>query len=331
MRKTLKSTLSKLKVDLKRTKNCVKKMIEYHDKNIAVLIPCRNEETTIANVVAGFKAAVPEARIYVYDNASTDQTSQKASEAGAEVVYEATPGKGHVLRRMFADIEADVYLLSDGDGTYDPSDAPLLLKTLLEGGYDMVTGARDGVTKDAGRKGHAFGNRIFNRLYKILFGSEFSDIFTGYRAFSKRLVKSFPAVSSGFEIEVEVSVHASQLRLPVTEIPVSYMQRPEGSHSKLRTIPDGLNILKSMFVLLKENRPLAMFGSLALVSFFTSVFLSIPLIMTYADTGLVPRLPTAILSATLILLSLLLIVSGLLLDSLAKARIETKRLTYLNC
>ncbi len=306
-------------------------MIEYSEKDIAVLIPCRNEETTIANVVAGFKAAMPEARIYVYDNASTDQTSQKASEAGAQVVYEATPGKGHAVRRMFADIDADVYLLSDGDATYNPSDAPLLLKTLSEGGYDMVAGVRDGITKDAGRKGHAFGNRIFNRLFKVLFGSGFSDIFTGHRALSRKLVKSFPAVSSGFEIEVEISVHASQLRLPVTEIPVSYTQRPEGSHSKLRTIPDGFNILKSMLILLKENRPLAMFGSLALVSFSTSVGLSIPLIMTYADTGLVPRLPTAVLSATLILLSLLLVVSGLVLDSLAKARIEVKRLTYLNC
>ena len=306
-------------------------MIEHSEKKIAVLIPCRNEERTISTVVTGFKTAIPEARIYVYDNASTDKTSQKASEAGARVVYEATPGKGHALRRMFADIDADIYLLSDGDATYDPADASLLLKTISEGGYDMVAGVREGITKDAGRKGHAFGNRIFNRLYKVLFGSGFSDIFTGYRVLSKKLVKSFPAVSSGFEIEVEISVHASQLRLPVTEIPVSYTQRPEGSHSKLRTIPDGFNILKSMLILLKENRPLAMFGSLALVSFFTSVALSVPLLITYADTGLVPRLPTAILAATFILLSLLLTVSGLILDSLAKARIEAKRLTYLNC
>jgi len=306
-------------------------MIEYSEKDIAILIPCRNEETTIEKVVNGFKTAVPEARIYVYDNASTDQTSQKASKAGAQVVYEAAPGKGHALRRMFADIDADIYLLSDGDATYNPSEAPLLLKTISEGGYDMVAGVRDGITKDAGRRGHAFGNRIFNRLYKVLFGSGFSDIFTGYRVLSKKLVKSFPAVSSGFEIEVEISVHTSQLRLPVTEIPVSYTERPAGSHSKLRTIPDGLNILKSMVILLKENRPLVMFGSLAFTSFATSVALSVPLLITYADTGLVPRLPTAILSATLILLSLLLIVSGLVLDSIAKARIEAKRLTYLNC
>ncbi len=305
-------------------------MIKNSEKKIAVIIPCRNEEATISSVVSGFQTVIPEAEIYVYDNASTDQTAVKASEAGAQVVYEATPGKGHVVRRMFADIDADVYLLSDGDGTYQPSDAPLILKTLLQENLDMVAGAREGVSKDAGRRGHAFGNRIFNRLYKILFGSEFSDIFTGYRALSKRLVKSFPAVSSGFEIEVELSVHASQLRLPSKEVPVSYVERPEGSQSKLRTIPDGLNILKSMVTLLKENRPLAMFGSLALISLAASIVLSVPLFVTYADTGLVPRLPTAIISTSLIVLSLLLIASGLILDSIAKSRVETKRLAYLN-
>ena len=306
-------------------------MINNSEKKIAVLLPCKNEEGTIGSVVAGFRAALPSAEIYVYDNASTDQTSQIAAEAGARVVYEPTPGKGRVLRRMFADIEADVYLISDGDATYDPSDAPLLLKTLIEEKYDMVAGAREGIRQDAGRKGHALGNILFNRLYKVLFGSGFSDIFTGYRALSKKLVKSFPAVSSGFEIEVELAVHTSQLRIPVTEIPVVYSERPKGSQSKLRTIPDGLKILKSMLVLLKENRPLALFGSLSLASFSASLALSIPLLVTYADTGLVPRLPTALLSAILILFSLLLIVSGLILDSLAKARIETKRLTYLNC
>ena len=306
-------------------------MINNSEKKIAVLLPCKNEERTIGIVVTGFRTALPSAEIYVYDNASTDQTSQIAAEAGAHVVYEPTPGKGRVLRRMFADIEADVYLISDGDATYDPSDAPLLLKTLIEEKYDMVAGAREGIRQDAGRKGHALGNILFNRLYKVLFGSGFSDIFTGYRALSKKLVKSFPAVSSGFEIEVELAVHTSQLRIPVTEIPVVYSERPKGSKSKLRTIPDGLKILKSMLVLLKENRPLALFGSLSLASFSASFALSIPLLVTYADTGLVPRLPTALLSAILILFSLLLIVSGLILDSLAKARIETKRLTYLNC
>ena len=269
-------------------------MSEQYEEKIAVLIPCRNEEMTISEVVEGFSSVLPMADIYVYDNASTDLTAQRATEAGAHVEYETIPGKGHVLRRMFADIEADVYLVSDGDATYSPSDASLLVKTLTEGGYDMVAGAREGVTQYAGRKGHALGNRIFNRIYRVLFGSEFSDIFTGYRALSKRLVKSFPAVSTGFEVEVELAVHTSQLRLPVIEIPVTYDQRPEGSQSKLRTIPDGLNILRSMLVLLKDNKPFAMFGTLAAACFLTSVGLSIPLLVTFADTGLVPRLPTTI-------------------------------------
>ncbi len=295
---------------------------------IAVLIPCRNEESTIKKVVEGFKQNLPEATVYVYDNASTDSTFKKAQEAEAEVVTESIPGKGQVVRRMFADTEADIYLLVDGDATYDPADAPLLVKTLFEGRYDMVTGSRTGL-KENSRKGHLFGNKIFNRLYRTLFGSSFTDIFTGYRVLTRRFVKSFPAVSSGFEIEAELSVHASQLRLPVLEVPVSYGNRPEGSKSKLRTFSDGFEILKSMMILLKENRPLSLFGSIALLSFLTAVGISIPLIDTYAETGLVPRLPTAVLSTGLVLLSLLSLISGLILDSIAKARVEIKRLRYL--
>ncbi len=295
---------------------------------IAVLIPCRNEESTIKKVVEGFKQNLPEATVYVYDNASTDSTFKKAQEAEAEVVSESIPGKGQVVRRMFADTEADIYLLVDGDATYDPADAPLLVKTLFEGSYDMVTGSRTGL-KENSRKGHLFGNKIFNRLYRTLFGSSFTDIFTGYRVLTRRFVKSFPAVSSGFEIEAELSVHASQLRLPVLEVPVSYGNRPEGSKSKLRTFSDGFEILKSMLVLLKENRPLSLFGSIALLSFLAAVGISIPLIDTYAETGLVPRLPTAVLSTGLVLLSLLSLISGLILDSIAKARVEIKRLRYL--
>ena len=295
---------------------------------IAVLIPCRNEESTIKKVVEGFKQNLPEATVYVYDNASTDSTFKKAQEAEAEVVSESIPGKGQVVRRMFADTEADIYLLVDGDATYDPADAPLLVKTLFEGRYDMVTGSRTGL-KENSRKGHLFGNKIFNRLYRTLFGSSFTDIFTGYRVLTRRFVKSFPAVSSGFEIEAELSVHASQLRLPVLEVPVSYGNRPEGSKSKLRTFSDGFEILKSMLVLLKENRPLSLFGSIALLSFLAAVGISIPLIDTYAETGLVPRLPTAVLSTGLVLLSLLSLISGLILDSIAKARVEIKRLRYL--
>ncbi len=295
---------------------------------IAVLIPCRNEESTIKKVIEGFKQNLPEATVYVYDNASTDSTFKKAQEAEAEVVTESIRGKGQVVRRMFADTEADIYLLVDGDATYDPADAPLLVKTLFEGSYDMVTGSRTGL-KENSRKGHLFGNKIFNRLYRTLFGSSFTDIFTGYRVLTRRFVKSFPAVSSGFEIEAELSVHASQLRLPVLEVPVSYGNRPEGSKSKLRTFSDGFEILKSMMILLKENRPLSLFGSIALLSFLTAVGISIPLIDTYAQTGLVPRLPTAVLSTGLVLLSLLSLISGLILDSIAKARVEIKRLRYL--
>jgi glycosyltransferase involved in cell wall biosynthesis len=293
------------------------------------LLPCRNEEPTIEEVVDGFRKALPDATIYVYDNASTDKTALKACEAGAQVIFEAIPGKGQVIRRMFADIDADFYVIADGDATYDPSEAPLMLKTLLEGGYDMVSGSRMGIAENRVRKGHALGNKIFNFLYKTLFGSGFTDIFTGYRVCTRRFVKSFPAVSSGFEVETELSVHASQLRLPVAEIPVTYGARPEGSTSKLRTFSDGLKIFKSMLVLLKENRPFFLFGSLATVFFLTAVGISIPIFVTYAETGLVPRLPTAILAMGLILLCLLSVLSGLILDAIAKARVEAKRLIYL--
>jgi len=294
-----------------------------------VLLPCRNEEPTVGEVIDGFREFLPDATIYVYDNASTDRTALKAGEAGAQVIFEPIPGKGRVIRRMFADIDADFYVIADGDATYDPSEAPLMLKTLREGGYDMVSGSRMGIAENRVRKGHALGNKIFNFLYKTLFGSGFTDIFTGYRVCTRRFVKSFPAVSSGFEVETELSVHASQLRLPVAEIPVTYGARPEGSTSKLRTFSDGLKIFKSMLVLLKENRPFFLFGSLATVFFLTAVGISIPILVTYAETGLVPRLPTAILAMGLILLCLLSVLSGLILDAIAKARVEAKRLIYL--
>ena len=303
--------------------------MESTEKSIVVLLPCRNEETTITKVVEGFKEALPDAVVYVYDNASTDKTALKASEAGAKVLFESKLGKGHVVRRMFADVEADIYLIADGDATYDPTEAPLLLKTLSEGGYDMVSGSRTGVKGQADRKGHVLGNRMFNRLYKALFGSGFTDIFTGYRAFTRRFVKSFPMVSSGFEVEVELSVHASQLRLPVAEIPINYGARPIGSKSKLRTFTDGFKILKSMLTLLKDNRPLFLFASVSAILFTTAVGITVPLINTYAQTGLVPRLPTAIVSMGLVLLSLLSAISGLILDAISKSRVEAKHLTYL--
>ncbi len=295
---------------------------------IAVLLPCMNEELTVGEVVKSFLHELPDATVYVCDNASSDQTAKKALEAGAQVTFEQTPGKGRVLRRMFADIDADIYVIADGDGTYDPREAPQMIKELIEGGFDMVTGARESLNQLT-RRGHSFGNRIFNRLYRFLFTSNFSDIFTGYRVLSRRLVKSFPAVSSGFEIETELAVHSSQLGLPTLEIPVTYGERPSGSQSKLRTFSDGFKILYSMLTLLKENRPLFLFGSLSTTSLLVSVILGIPVLATYMDTGLVPRVPTVIISTGLLLLSLLFFIAGLILDSLAKARVESKRLAYL--
>ena len=283
----------------------------------------------MAGVVAGFSSSLPGCEVYVYDNGSGDGTVAFATEAGAMVRSEASPGKGGVVRRMFAEIDADVYVIADGDATYDPSDASVLVKRLVSDGLDMVVGTRAGIRTDAGRTGHALGNRMFNRLYRTMFGSGFTDILSGYRAFSRRFVKSFPAVSSGFEIETEMSVHASQLRLPVAEVEVSYGNRTDGSNSKLRTVADGTNILRVMFVLLKENRPMAFFGWIAVVFFAMALALGVPLGITFAHTGLVPRLPTAVLATGLVLMGLLSFVTGLILDSLAKGRLEAKRLAYL--
>ena len=238
--------------------------------DIAVLLPCYNEAGTIAAVVRGFREALPEARIYVYDNNSVDGTALQAMLAGATVVRERRQGKGNVVRRMFADIEADVYLMADGDGTYSPDDAEDLIRTLLTERADMVVGTRRGVHADAGRQGHAIGNRLFNRLYRMIFGSDFTDIFSGYRAFSRRFVKSFPAVSAGFEIETEMSVHASRLKLPVSELELDYGRRPEGSHSKLSTFRDGAKILWMFAMLMKETRPFAFFGAFSIAFMATS-------------------------------------------------------------
>jgi len=296
---------------------------------IAVLVPCLDEAATIGEVVAGFQASLPGCVVHVYDNGSTDGTARLAAEAGAVVRTEPIPGKGRVVRRMFAEVDADVYVMADGDGTYDSARAEILVKRLVGEGLDMVVAARSGITTDAGRAGHAFGNRLFNRLYRALFGSGFTDILSGYRAFSRRFVKSFPAVSSGFEIETEMSVHASQLRLPVAEVEVDYGTRPDGSVSKLRTVADGTNILRAMLVLLKEHRPLAFFGWIASTCWAVAIVLAVPLAVTYADTGLVPRLPTAILATGLVVVGLLMTTAGFVLDSIAKGRLEAKRLAYL--
>ena len=304
--------------------------IDISDKyDVAVLVPCYNEEQTIGDVVKRFRETLPHALIYVFDNNSSDMTALRARSAGAIVIREPRQGKGNVIRRMFADIDADIYLMADGDGTYAPEDAPQLINTLITERCDMVVGTRRNVTEDAGRTGHAFGNRIFNGLYQRLFGRDFTDIFSGYRAFTQRFVKSFPAVSVGFEIETEMSVHASQLKLPVAEITLDYGRRPEGSSSKLSTYRDGAKILWMFAMLMKETQPLRFFGAFAALFAAAGAILMTPVLIEYMATGLVPRMPTWMLSLALMLLSMLMGVAGLILDSVARGRAETKRILYL--
>lgn len=303
-------------------------MLMVRDKTVAVLVPCKNEALTIRNVVEGFRRSLPGCTVYVYDNNSTDDTAKLAREAGAVVGRETRPGKGNVVRRMFSEIDADIYIMVDGDDTYDASQAPVLVDRLLTEEADMVVGARIGATEKHQRAGHAFGNRMFNVLYSKLFGREFSDIFSGYRAFSRRFVKSFPAVSAGFEIETELSVHASQLRLPVAEVPLPYKDRPEGSHSKLSTFRDGARILKTIIVLLKEYRPLSFFGGIGAAGIALAFLIMIPVFVEYAQTGLVERFPTAILATGVVIVSMLSITAGVVLDSIRRMRAEIKRMFY---
>lgn len=299
------------------------------DMRIAVLIPCYNEEISIEKVIIDFRNALPGAVIYVYDNRSTDNTASIAREAGAIVRSEPWPGKGNVVRRMFADIEADVYVMADGDATYDAAIAPEMVSRLLDDNLDMVVGIRKNVYSNAHRTGHGFGNKLFNEVYRRLFGPMFSDIFSGYRVFSRRFVKSFPSISSGFEIETEMSVHASQVRMPVAEIETDYGAREEGSVSKLRTFHDAFRILRTLFMLFKEIKPAKFFGVIAGSLAIISLLLGYPLLQTYMQTGLVPRFPTAILITGLMLLSAISLVAGLILDSVARGRLENKRMIYL--
>jgi glycosyltransferase involved in cell wall biosynthesis len=298
--------------------------------DVAILLPCYNEAATISDVVRGFREALPTARIFVYDNNSTDGTALKAMLAGAHVVRERRQGKGHVVRRMFADIDADIYVMADGDGTYSPADAEELVRTLLTERADMVVGTRRGVLADAGRQGHAAGNRLFNLLYRAIFGRGFTDIFSGYRAFSRRFVKSFPAVSAGFEIETEMSVHASRLKLPVSEIELHYGRRPEGSQSKLSTFRDGARILWMFAMLMKETRPFAFFGLISGAVMAASILFMLPVLAEYFQTGYVSRVPTWILSMALMMVSLLVFTSGLILDSVSRGRNEQLRLYYMS-
>lgn len=296
---------------------------------IAVLLPCYNEGPVIAEVVAAFRAALPDAVVYVYDNNSEDDTAAKAAAAGAVVRSESKQGKGNVMRRMFSDIEADYYVLADGDGTYAAGDVDLLLDPALEQGLDMVVGRRRDVTVDAGRSGHALGNRLFNLIFRRMFKNGFEDIFSGYRVFSRRFVKSFPALSTGFEIETELSVHALMLQQPIAEVEVSYGRRVEGSESKLSTFGDGWKILKTFVLLMKEVRPFAFFNVLAVVALIASAIFGFPVLVEYFQTGLVTLMPRWILSVGLLSVALMMVVCGLILDSVARGRAEQKRMAYL--
>jgi glycosyltransferase involved in cell wall biosynthesis len=296
---------------------------------IAVLLPCYNEEAAIAQTVASFRAALPDATIYVYDNNSRDRTVAVARAAGAVVRSERIQGKGAVVRRMFADIEADVYVMADGDATYDASVAPAMVTQLVGEQLDMIVGSRVEQHQAAYRRGHRFGNRAMTGILARLFGRSFTDIFSGYRVFSRRFVKSFPALSAGFEIETEISVHALELKMPVAETETSYFARPEGSHSKLSTYRDGWRIARTIATLYRFERPLWFFGAIGLILAAVALLLAVPLVVTYLQTGLVPRFPTAILVTGLMILASLCGMSGLILDTVVRGRVEVRRLAYL--
>ena len=304
-------------------------MASSRQPRIAVLLPCFNEEATIAETVKGFRSSLPGATVYVYDNNSSDRTRTIAKKAGAVVRSERQQGKGHVVRRMFADIDADLYVMADGDLTYDPKAAPEMVKMLLGEQLDMVVGTRKHEAKQAYRGGHVIGNRVFTGLLAGLFGRSFNDIFSGYRVFSRRFVKSFPVLSSGFEIETEMSVHALELRMPVGEVETRYLARPEGSESKLSTFSDGWRILKTIGTLYRVERPVLFYGIIALALVVVAFLLSIPLIVTYLHTHLVPRVPTAILVTGMTIVAVLCFFAGLILDTVTRGRREMRRLAYL--
>ena len=300
-------------------------MAKYSD--VAVIIPCMNEEIAIGKVIKDFKTSLPGCKVYVYDNNSTDDTAKVAKKAGATVGFEPRPGKGNVVRRMFSEIESEIYLMIDGDDTYDPNAAPQIVEA-VRNDVDMVVGTRSGALEKHERSGHAFGNSLFNTLYNLSLGQEFSDIFSGYRGFSRRFVKSFPALSIGFEIETELSAHASQLRLPVQEIPTKYSDRAEGSESKLSTFKDGARILKTIIVLMKEYKPLYFFGFIGFLGMLFSIFLFLPVYMAYLQNPGISLIPTAVLSTGIMLVAILTITAGVILDSIRRFRAEVKRMFY---
>jgi glycosyltransferase involved in cell wall biosynthesis len=299
-------------------------------RRVAVLVPCYNEELAIVQVVEQFRKSLPNASIHVYDNNSKDRTAEVARAAGAIVGNETRQGKGHVVRRMFADIEADIYVLVDGDATYDAPSAPKMIARLVGENLDMVVGCRVDQEVASYRPGHRFGNRILTGFVSQVFGSAFTDILSGYRIFSRRYVKSFPALSTGFEIETELTVHALELGMPVGEVQTPYFARPEGSESKLNTWRDGFRILWTIFNLYRGERPLRFFGLLSIVFAALAIVLATPVVITFLEQGVVPRLPTAVLAMGLMMLAFLSLASGLILDTVTRGRRELKRLAYLS-
>jgi glycosyltransferase involved in cell wall biosynthesis len=304
--------------------------VEPVQPRVAVLVPCFNEEAAVATVVADFRKALPSAQIFVYDNNSSDRTVAVAREAGAQVRSERRQGKGHVVRRMFADVDADIYVLVDGDATYDAASAPRMIETLLTDHLDMVVGVRVDQSEAAYRPGHRTGNWMLTSFLSLVFGQTFKDILSGYRVLSRRFVKSFPVLSDGFEIETELSVHALELALPVTEIETPYYARPEGSFSKLSTWRDGFRILGTILKLYRSEKPLLFFTAIGIFLTLVSIGLAIPVIVTYLEQGIVPRLPTAVLSMGLMILAMLSVSSGLVLDTVTRGRREMKLLAYLS-
>lgn len=296
---------------------------------IAVLLPCYNEEAAIGGTVRAFRAALPDATVYVYDNNSRDRTVEVARAAGAVVRAERLQGKGSVVRRMFADVDADVYVMADGDETYEAAAAPRMVEQLLAEQLDMVVGARKDQVEAAYRRGHRLGNRVLTGLLAWLFGRSFSDILSGYRVFSRRFAKSFPVLSQGFEIETEMSIHSLELRMPVAEVVTAYGARPEGSQSKLSTWRDGWRILNTIVTLFRVERPALYYGVIGGAFVLLALVLAAPLAVTYAQTGLVPRLPTALLATGLVILGVLAFFAGLILDTVTRGRREMRRLAYL--
>ena len=294
-----------------------------------MLVPCYNEQVAIGEVVRAFRAALPTATVFVYDNNSSDGTMLAARQSGAVVRTEWLQGKGHVIRRMFADIEADAYVLVDGDATYDAGCAPEMVRLLLEQGLDMVNGARVAEGQAAYRPGHRLGNRVLSGLVRHIFGDRVSDMLSGYRVFSRRFVKSFPALSAGFETETEFTVHALELWMPIGEVPTSYKERPAGSLSKLSTFRDGWRILVTIVLLVKEERPMQFFMGAGALLLLAAAAVGTPVVMDYMRTGLVPRLPSAVLATGLVVLAFLSTMCGMILSSVARGRKEIKRLAYL--